>query len=217
MALKPFNELFKLDISNEVQKRPVKKNSNITLDYLEWANCIKLLYENGAEKVRYGMQKNQNDYPCFYNANGESPFVSVWVEIDGERYEEDFPVINGIYPVANPTQLDINRAKQRGFVKAIAINTGLGLSLWIKEEEVINSNKDLQQETTVNETQTLNDQITRLFAQALQKVGDKDTLYSVIQSDQQAVSQLYRSNNHADKKILINQLEVIINGQSATQ
>lgn len=217
MALKPFNELFKVDLSDEVVQRPVSKNSKVTLDYLEWANCIKLLYEHGAKKVRYGMVYNEQGYPCFYNHNGESPFVRVWVEIDGERYEEDYPVINGIYVVANPTQMDINKAKQRGFVKAVAINTGLGLSLWIKEEEVINSNKELQQETTGNETQTLNDQITTLFAQALQKIGDKDTLYSIIQSDPQAVSQLYRSNNHADKKILINQLEVMINGQSATQ
>src|SRR6185312_8016996 len=163
MALKPFNELFKLDLSNEVAKRPVKKNSNQTLDYLEWANCIKLLYENGAEKVRYGMNKNENGYPCFYNQNGESPFVSVWVEIDGERYEEDYPVINGIYVVANPNQLDINKAKQRGFVKAVAINTGLGLGLWIKEEETINNDKDIQKEMTANETQSLNDRITTLF------------------------------------------------------
>ena len=217
MSLKPFNELFQLDISKETVSRPVKRNSNITLDYLEWANCIKLLYENGAKKVRYGMVYNEKGYPCFYNHNGESPFVRVWVEIDDERYEEDYPVINGIYVVANPTQMDINKAKQRGFVKAVAINTGLGLSLWIKEEEVINDNKELQQEVSVNETQTLNDQITRLFAQALQKVGDKETLYSIIQSDQKAVSQLYRSNNHADKKILINQLEVIVNGQGTTQ
>lgn len=217
MALKPFNELFKVDLSDEVVQRPVTRDSKITLDYLEWANCIKLLYENGAEKVRYGMKYNEKGYPCFYNHNGESPFVRVWVDIDGEMYEEDYPVINGIYVVANPTQLDINKAKQRGFVKAVAINTGLGLSLWIKEEEVINGNKELQQEPTINETKTLNDQITRLFAKALEVIGDKDKLYDMIRSDKQAVNQLYRSNNHADKKILINQLEVIIDGQSATQ
>jgi len=44
MSLKPFNELFKVDISKETVSRPVKRNSDITLDYLEWANCVKLLY-----------------------------------------------------------------------------------------------------------------------------------------------------------------------------
>lgn len=211
MALKPFNELFNLDISKEVTQRPVKKNSNLTLDYLEWANCIKLLYENGAEKVGYGMVYNENGYPCFYNHNGEAPFVRVWVEIDGERYEEDYPVINGIYVVSNPTQLDINKAKQRGFVKAVAINTGLGLSLWIKEENIINSDEEIQREMAKNETTSLNDQITKLFAQALQKVGDKDILYNIIQSSKEEISKLYRSHDHNQKKILISQLEVILN------
>lgn len=211
MALKPFSELIKVDLSNEVQKRPVNKNSKLTLDYLEWANCIKLLYEHGAESVRYGMKKNENNYPCFYNHNGEAPFVSVWVEIDGERYEEDYPVTNGIYPVSNPNQLDINRAKQRGFVKAVAINTGLGLSLWIKEEEVLNNNEEIQQELHKNENKSLNDQITSKFAQALQKIGDKDKLYSIIQSSTEEMNKLYRSNDHQQKKILIGKLDVIIN------
>jgi len=214
MALKPFDELFKLDLSNEVAKRPLKKNSNLTLDYLEWANCIKLLHENGAETVKYGMNKNEHHYPCFYNHNGESPFVSVWVEIDGIRYEEDYPVVNGIYVVNNPNQLDINKAKQRGFVKAVAINTGLGLSLWIKEEEVINNDKEIQKEMNKNENASLNDQITKLFAQSLQKVGDKETLYTIIQSSREDIHKLYKSNDHANKKILIGQLEVILNDNS---
>lgn len=212
MALKSFNDLIKVDLSNEVVQRPIKKNSNLTLDYLEWANCIKLLYEHGAEKVRYGMIYNESGYPCFYNQNGESPFVRVWVDIDGERYEEDYPVINGIYVVNNPNQMEINKAKQRGFVKAVAINTGLGLGLWIKEEQVLNDNPDVQKEMNQNEGKTLNDQITTKFAEALQKIGDKDTLYSVIQNDAKSIHQLYRSNDHAEKRILINQLDVILNG-----
>ncbi|HLR42513.1 MAG TPA: DUF1071 domain-containing protein [Pseudogracilibacillus sp.] len=215
MALKPFNELFKVDLSNEVVDRPVKKNSKITLEYLEWANCIKLLYENGAEKVRYGMLKNDKGYPCFYNDNGESPFVTVWVRVDDEIYEEDYPIINGMYPVANPTQLDINKAKQRGFVKAVAINTGLGLKLWIKEEELVNGNPELQQETNDNEMQTLNNQLTTLFAQAIQKLGTADKVYSTIHSDKKEMMKLYRSNDHGEKKIIIEQLRVILNGQSA--
>ncbi|WP_313894912.1 DUF1071 domain-containing protein [Psychrobacillus sp.] len=215
MTLKSFNELFELDLSNEVAKRPVKKNSDLTLDYLEWANCIKLLYENGAEKVRYGMVKNENSYPCFYNQNGESAFVTVWVEVDGERYEEDYPVVNGIYPVSNPNQLDINKAKQRGFVKAVAINTGLGLGLWIKEEHVINNDKEIQRELSQNETSTLNDQVTTLFAKALQKTGDKDSLYTILQSSKEEIHKLYKSNDHAAKKILISQLDVILNDNNS--
>lgn len=211
MPLKPFNELFKLDISKEVQKRPVKKDSKVTLDYLEWANCIKLLYENGAEKVRYGVIENENGYPCFYNHNGEAPFVKVWVEIDGDRFIEHYPVTNGIYPVTNPNQLDINRAKQRGFVKAVAINTGLGLSLWIKEEEIINNDQEIQQELNRENAKSLNDQITSKFAQALQKVGSKEKLYTLLQSSKEELSKLYRSHDYQEKRIMIGKLDVIIN------
>lgn len=211
MPLKTFKELFNLDLSDEVAKRPVKKNSNMTLDYLEWANCIKLLHENGAESVTYGMVYNNEGYPCFYNQNGESPFVRVWIEIDGKRYEEDYPVVNGIYVVSNPNQLDINKAKQRGFVKAVAINTGLGLSLWIKEEHLINTDKEIQKEMNQDETKSLNDQITSLFAKALQKVGSKDNLYDILQSSKEDFTKLYRSNDYSSKKIVIGQLEVILN------
>lgn len=210
MPLKPFKELINVDLSDEVQKRPVNKKGDVTLDYLEWANCIKLLYQHGAESVRYGMYYNDNGYPCFYNHNGEAPFVRVWVEIDGERYEEDYPVINGIYPVSNPNQLDITKAKQRGFVKAVAINTGLGLSLWIKEEEVLNHD-DVQKELKKNDTKSLNDQITTKFAQALQKIGDKDTLYTILQSSTEEMNKLYKSQDHQAKKILIGKLDVILN------
>lgn len=210
MALKSFNELMQVDLSDEVQKRPVKKNSDITLDYLEWANCIKLLYQHGAEKVKYGMRKNENNYPCFYNDNGEAPFVSVWVEIDGDVFEEDYPVVNGIFPVQQPNQLDINRAKQRGFVKAVSINTGLGLGLWIKEEQVMQE-KGLEEEASKQDTKNLNDQITSKFAEAVQKIGDREELYALINSSKDEIKKLYRSNDHQDKKVLISQLDVILN------
>src|SRR5699024_1694939 len=117
---------------------------------------------------------------------------------------------NGIYVVNNPNQLDITKAKQRGFVKAVAINTGLGLSLWIKEEQLINNDKEIQKEMNKNEEKSLNDQITRKYAKALQKVDDKETLYGTIQSSKNEISKLYRSNDHGAKKILIGQLDVIL-------
>ena len=42
--LKSWNEMYKLDISKYVKQRD-------KADYLPWASCLKLLYENGAEKV----------------------------------------------------------------------------------------------------------------------------------------------------------------------
>ena len=44
MAIKSWNEMRSLDISKYVKQRD-------KADYLPWASCLKLLYENGAEKV----------------------------------------------------------------------------------------------------------------------------------------------------------------------
>jgi amidophosphoribosyltransferase len=44
MAIKSWNEMRKLDISKYVKKRD-------GADYLPWAECLKLLYENGAQEV----------------------------------------------------------------------------------------------------------------------------------------------------------------------
>ena len=44
--LKSWNEMRKLDISKFIKKRD-------NADYLPWSSCLMLLYENGAEEVRF--------------------------------------------------------------------------------------------------------------------------------------------------------------------
>jgi len=208
--LKKFNELFELNLKDEVMQKPATKNGKVVLDVLEWANCLQLLYKNGAENVKYGSYLNDNGYPCFYNLQGENPFVRVWVEIDTNRFEIEFPVINGIYSIANPSNLEIHKSQQRAFVKAVAINTGLGLKLWIKEEKEINDNKNLQKELNKESGQTQNDKITTLFSEALQIVGDKDMLYDIILLSQEKLVKLYKSRDISEKNIVIKQLETVI-------
>src|SRR5690606_3813715 len=48
----------------------------------------------------------------------------------------NYPVINGNAVISSPNQMDIHKAELRGFVKAVAVYTGLGLSLWMKEERI---------------------------------------------------------------------------------
>lgn len=60
MAIKSWNEMRSLDISKYVKQRD-------KADYLPWAECLKLLYENGAEKVEILPEKS---------ANGSSLFMS---------------------------------------------------------------------------------------------------------------------------------------------
>jgi len=149
MGLKPFKELYKLDIKSDVKKKPTFNKNHTTgkleknpdskaLDYLEWATVLTMLYANGAESVKFGCNKNSEGYPAFY-MDGKNPFVSVWVEIDGYKFELEYPVIDGNRVEDFPNQLTLHKAQQRGFVKCVAINTGLGLKLWQKEESTFDS------------------------------------------------------------------------------
>lgn len=143
MPLKSFKELYSLDISKEIKKKPTFKREKggtlITLpkdkwlDYLEWATVLVLLYDNGADKVTYYCDRNENNYPAFFKDNSK-PFVRVHVIIDDREYIQDYPVIDGNKVDDSPNQLIIHKAQQRAFVKCIAVNTGLGLKLWQKEE-----------------------------------------------------------------------------------
>lgn len=51
--LKPFNELVKLDVRPLCGFREAKdeRGNTVKVPYLGWANCVKLLHENGAESV----------------------------------------------------------------------------------------------------------------------------------------------------------------------
>jgi hypothetical protein len=155
MPLKTFKEMYELEISSYTQKKPTfKKNAqgklertskDKWLEYIEWATVIFLLYENGAESVTYGFERD-NNYPAFYHKD-RNPFVMVWVKIDDKQFALDYPVIDGNKVNATPDQMGIHRAQQRAFVKCVAINTGLGLKLWQKEEGTFNDNEPISENT----------------------------------------------------------------------
>lgn len=157
MALKSFKELYNLDISKYTQKKPTFRKDKKTgkletlpqskwLDYIEWSMIIYLLYDNGAETVIPEFECDKDGYPAFYH-NDQNPFIKVKLTIDDKVYYYQYPVIDGNLASDNPNQMKIHRAQQRGLVKCVAVNTGLGLKLWQKEEktfddigEVHNSN-----------------------------------------------------------------------------
>ena len=145
--LKSWNEMRSLDISKYVKQRD-------KADYLPWADCLKLLYENGAESVRFH---------CFQTLNGSSLFMSdetftdkngktnkcyevrVQVIIDDRIYEMSYPVMNGIMPVKDDlmNQNAVHKAQMRAFVKCVAINTGLGFDLWRDDSDIEEEGEDL--------------------------------------------------------------------------
>ena len=115
--------------------------------YLNWARCIDLLHENGAEKVYFVpiqnpktggslfesetvfADKNKNTNRCYE--------TRIKVVIDDNEYIMHSPVMNGTNPVKDNsmTQQRVWNSMTRSFVKCVAINTGLGFDLWLKEEE----------------------------------------------------------------------------------
>ena len=145
--LKPYNELVKVDVKPFCDYRKAKddKGKEIDVPYLNWAECKRLLHENGAEKVFFE--------PCV-NANGSSLFmadgiftdskgvtnrcyeVRVRITIDDLVFEAQFPLMNGSNPVKDNslTQQRLWNAQTRAFVKGVAMMTGLGFNLWLTEE-----------------------------------------------------------------------------------
>ena len=72
--LKPFSELISLDLAAYISKKPTFKYDRAQgksvptgeyLDYLSWADVVMLLYENGAEHVRYDNIPNGQGHPLF--------------------------------------------------------------------------------------------------------------------------------------------------------
>lgn len=144
---KSFMEMRAVDITAHVEKR----DGN---DYLNWAKCKMLLHENGANVVWFE--------PCV-NANGSSLFMSeqvfedskgnknrcyevrVHIKIDDLEFDAQYPLMNGSNPVKDNSmsQQRVWNAQTRAFVKGVAMRTGLGFDLWLKNAEEFSNEDDI--------------------------------------------------------------------------
>ena len=145
--LKSWNEMRNLDISKYVKQRD-------KADYLPWASCMTLLYENGAENVLLETLTDVNgsslfmSHEVFTDKNGGTNRcyeVRIKVTIDDKVYPFSYPVMNGINPVRDNlmNQNAVHKAQMRAFVKCVAINTGLGFNLWMDDADIENDADDL--------------------------------------------------------------------------
>lgn len=155
--LKSWNEMRKIDVLPFCDKREAKddRGQRIEVPYLNWARCKELLHQNGAEVVYFE--------PCV-NANGSSLFMSdqvftdkngvtnrcyevrVKIVIDDLEFEAQYPLMNGSNPVKDNsmTQQRLWNAQTRAFVKGVAMRTGLGFGLWLKDEaDALDQSDDL--------------------------------------------------------------------------
>lgn len=137
--LKPYDEMRKVDVLPYCEERD-------GLTYLNWAKCIDLLHKHGAEKVFWEpipdpntgsslrmcnvsfADKNKVENRCYE--------TRIKVVIDDNTYEMQTPVMNGSNPVKDNSmsQQRVWNSMCRAFVKCVAIHTGLGFDLWLKEE-----------------------------------------------------------------------------------
>ena len=145
--IKNYEEMRKVDVTPFVEKR----DGN---DYLNWAKCKELLHKNGAEVVYFE--------PCT-NPNGSSLFMSdqvftdskgitnrcyevrVHIVIDDLEFDAQYPLMNGSNPVRDNsmTQQRVWNAQTRAFVKGVAMRTGLGFDLWLKNMDEYVEDEDL--------------------------------------------------------------------------
>ena len=155
--LKSWNEMRKIDVLPFCDKRKAKDDNGreIEVPYLNWAKCKELLHQNGAEVVYFE--------PCV-NSNGSSLFMSdqvftdkngvtnrcyevrVKIVIDDLEFEAQYPLMNGSNPVKDNsmTQQRLWNAQTRAFVKGVAMRTGLGFGLWLKDEaDALDQSDDL--------------------------------------------------------------------------
>ncbi len=112
--LKPYEEMRKIDVRPHCEEREGKL-------YLNWAKCIELLHENGAEKVYWvpvpdpktGSSLRMTD-TVFTDKNGNTNRcyeTLIKVIIDDETYYMQSPVMNGTNPVKD-NSLDQRRMEQ---------------------------------------------------------------------------------------------------------
>lgn len=139
MALKSYDELRKIDVTPYCEERD-------GFTYLNWAMCIDLLHKNGAEKVCWDPIENEKtgnslrmSDVIFTDAKGNTNRcyeTKIKVVIDGDEYTMQTPVMNGSNPVKDNSmsQQRVWNSMCRAFVKCVAIHTGLGFDLWLKEE-----------------------------------------------------------------------------------
>lgn len=140
MLNKSFNDMMRVDISEYIASRD-------GIDYLPWANCKMLLHEQGAEKVWFEpltdpvthssvfmtdkefKDKNGNINRCYE--------VAVKITIDDDEFVMRTPLMNGANPVKDNSlsQQRVWASQCRAFVKGVAMRTGLGFSLWLKDIE----------------------------------------------------------------------------------
>ena len=192
--LKPYNEMRAIDVKPFCESRKAKDENGKTIDvlYLNWAKCVDLLHENGAEVV-YFTPAHADDGSFLFcsrdvsNKEGKKTgcyFVAVDIVIDELKFRMEYPLLNGPYVIYDDTlnQRAISTAHARAFVKGVAIRTGLGFDLWVKggEEDLVPSD-----DLSVHSIMAIKRRVEELLTVKAQHMDMRDILSSLNINDKQ--------------------------------
>lgn len=170
MAIKSYTDMRKVDVSPFTEKR----DGN---DYLNWAMCKELLHQNGAEVVYFEPCTNENGSSLFMseqtfvdskgNAN-RCYEVRVHIIIDDLEFDAQFPLMNGSSPVKDNSmsQQRVWNAQTRAFVKGVAMRTGLGFDLWLKNDI---EGKSTEDDLTKHSLFAIKERMQQAYTRAIKK------------------------------------------------
>lgn len=121
------------------------------------------------------------------------------------EWEITYPVMNGNLPVKDNSmnQLRVHNAVRRAFVKGVAERLGLGFSLWLDDEELLDEVEDLSKHSLFKCKQRLQELVTSKINQGIalnvlaDRLGmDEDTfrskfsLYNELARMEKAISEM---------------------------
>lgn len=191
--LKGFNELRKVDVLPfcDIRKAKDDKGREIEVPYLNWAKCIDLLHEHGAETVYFTPLTNANGSSLFmsdlaFAKDKESPVnrcyeVAIEIVIDDKTFIMRSPVMNGSNPVRDNSmsQQRVWNAQTRAFVKGVAIHTGLGFDLWCKAENKEENDVQKEEDLSVHRVMKIKERIFQLITERLSQGMSMDDVAEI--------------------------------------
>lgn len=206
MAIKSYAEMRQIDVSPYIEKR----DGN---DYLNWARCKELLHQNGAEVVYFE--------PCV-NANGSSLFMSeqvftdskgntnrcyevrVHIVIDELEFDAQYPLMNGSNPVKDNslTQQRVWNAQTRAFVKGVAMRTGLGFDLWLKNMDDVDTEEDLSKHSLFLIKERFQQEYTRVIKNKKMSTSEIAAACEMTEDEVKTVFTYFEQLNRFEQKLL---------------
>ena len=169
--IKPYAEMRRVDISQYIENRD-------GADYLNWARCKELLHQNGAEVVYFEPCTNENGSSLFmsdqvftdkHGVTNRCYEVRVHIVIDDLEFDAQYPLMNGSNPVKDNSmsQQRVWNAQTRAFVKGVAMRTGLGFDLWLKNMDDIVVEDDIYKHSLKVIKERMEQEVTTLMQKGL--------------------------------------------------